>query len=323
MKAVRFENYGSPNVLKTVEIEKPIAKDHEVLIKISATSVTPADWRIRKPEPFLARIENGLFKPKKVTILGTELSGIVVGKGKDVKDFEIGDEIYAETYFTGYGAYAEYICVPERGMIAIKPSNIGFNEAAVIPMGANTALFFIRDKGNLKKGDKILIIGASGSLGSYAVQLSKYFKAEITGVCAGENIDLVKSLGASKVIDYRTEDILNTEDKFDIIFDTACKNSVTGLKKLLKPNGVYLSAFPTMQSMLQMIKTSFIGNKKVIYATATESKENLIFIRNIVEKGKLKPILDKCYSIGNISEAHAYVESGRKKGNVAIMIDWN
>jgi len=319
MKAIVYSEYGPPEVLQIKEVGKPVAKDNEVLIKIFATTVTSGDCRMRKADPFAIRVFNGLTRPGKTKILGNEFSGEIEEVGKNVKLFRKGDQVFGQTGMS-LGAYAEYISLSEDGTIAIKPSNIKYEEAAVIPFGGGTALHFLK-KGNISIGQKILIYGSSGSLGTAAVQLAKYFGAEVTGVCSTSNVKLVKSLGADKVIDYTKEDFTKNGQAYDIIFDTTGKSPFSGCLKSLKQNGIYLRAVHmALSSNVRGLWTSMTSRKKVIGGVATELKENLVFLRELIEAGKLKQVIDRSYPFEQIAEAHRYVDLGHKKGNVAITV---
>ena len=324
VRAVVFEKYGSPDVLEMREIEKPIPKENQVLIKIHASSVTAADWRMRKPDPFLARMMNGVFRPKKFNILGIELSGVIEAVGDEVTKFQPGDEVFGTKGF-GFGAYAEYTCIAEDsdgndGSITHKPSNLTFGESAVIPVGLDTALFFLRTQGNIQQGQKVLIYGASSSVGSYAVQLAKYYGAEVTAVCSTSNLDWVKDLGADYMVDYKKEDFTESGDTYDAIFDAVGKLSLFGSMKALKEDGVFLDAVHMMRRGVQTKFATMRSNKRILGGTATGLVEDLVFMKELVEAGKIKPVIDRTYPLEKVAEAHRYVETGRKKGNVIITI---
>ena len=322
MKAIVYTKFGSPDVLELKEVAKPTPKDNEVLIRIVATTVAAEDPGIRA-RPGL----NGILKPKK-SILGFYLAGEVEAVGKDVKRFKKSDKVYGNTGLGLLGTYAEYICMPEEGALAMKPANITYEEAAALPNGALTALPFLRDKGNIQSGQKVLIIGASGAVGTIAVQLAKYFGADVTGVCSTTNLEMVKSLGADKVIDYTKEDFTKNGQTYDIIFDTVGKTPFSHCKGSLTENGIYLTTVPSPATMLQMLWTSMTGGKKVgIAATglrpSNEKTKELIFLNGLIETGKIKAVIDRSYPLEQIAEAHKYVEAGHKKGNVVITIGNN
>jgi NADPH:quinone reductase-like Zn-dependent oxidoreductase len=319
MKAMVYTKYGPPEVLQLTKVAKPVPGDKEVLIKIYATTVTSGDARMRRADPFAVRFINGLTRPTKITILGNELAGEIEATGKDVKMFRTGDQVFGQAGLN-LGTNAEYICLPEDGALAIKPENLTYEEAAAIPFGGNTALHFLR-KGNIQKGQKVLIYGASGSLGTAAVQLASYFGAEVTGVCSAASADLVKSLGAGNVIDYNKEDFTGTGDTYDSIFDTIGKSPFSWCVRSLNPNGIYLRAVNMeLSPIVQGLWTSLTSSKKVMGGIATEKKENLVFLKKLIESGDLKPVIDRCYPFEQMAEAHRYVDLGHKKGNVVITI---
>lgn len=321
MQAVIYTQYGPPDVLHLAEVEKPTPKDNEVLIKVHASTVTTGDCNMRNfvfvPRGFglLSRLMFGIRGPRK-QILGVEVAGVIEAIGKDVTSFKVGDEVFGIDGMR-VGAYAEYKCMPENAGLVTKSANLSYEEAVAIPNGALTAYTFLKD---VKQGQQILVNGASGSVGSAAVQIAKHLGATVTGVCSTPNIDLVKSLGADHVIDYTKEDFTQNGETYDIIFDTVGKTSFSGCKQSLKPNGQYHAVAGGIREMLQMLWTSLIGSKKVKAGPSSESQENLTFIRGLVEQGKIRPIIDKTYPLKEIVEAHQYVDTGRKKGNVVIKV---
>jgi NADPH:quinone reductase-like Zn-dependent oxidoreductase len=328
MKAIVFTEYGSPDVLHLEEIEKPVPNANEVLIKVRATTVTTGDVNVRGSVfvppglGFVPRLVFGLRKPRRrFRILGVELAGEVEAIGKEVRSLKVGDQVFGIDGLRP-GAYAEYVCRPEKGALALKPANLTFEEAAALPFGAGTALFFLRDKGKIQSGQKVLIQGASGGVGTYAVQLAKYYGAEVTGVCSTANLALVKSLGADKVIDYTKEDFTQSGETYDIIFDTVVgKTSFSRCKHALKPNGRYLAVAGGLREMVQMLWTSMRDGKKVLAGSPPERKEELLFLKELVEAGRIKPVIDRCYPLEQTAEAHRYVDKGHKKGNVVISLE--
>ena len=341
MKAIVYAQYGPPDVLQLKEVEKPTPKENEVLIRIYATSVgygdlvarnfkeiSPGEFNMPFPFWLISKLYFGISKPK-ITILGSELAGEVEAVGKNVKLFKEGDQVFG---YLGQsmGAYAEYICVPEGGVLAIKPSNMTYEEAAVVPMGTIMALYLLREKGDLHPGQKVLINGASGGIGSAAVQIAKFYGAEVTGVCGTPRLEFVISLGADKVIDYTKEDFTQSGETYDLIFDVLGKSSFSQCKSSLKQNGRYLLASFKMGDLVQMLWTSMMSGlpgrqagKKVICALAPGSTEDLNAVKELIEAGKIKAIIDRRYPLEQAAEAHRYVEEGHKRGHIVITVKHN
>jgi len=330
MKAIVCMEYGTPNVLQLKEVFKPTPKDNEVLIRVHATSVNFGDLMARNFKAVSARkfnmpvffwlpakISFGLRKPN-ISILGSELAGEIEAVGENVKRFKKGDQVFGYPGMS-FGAYAEYLCMPEDGCLAIKPVNMTYEEAAVVPYGAIMALNLLR-KVNIQPGQKVLINGASGGIGSAAVQIAKHWGADVTGVCSAARLEFVKSLGADKVIDYAKEDFTQNGETYDLIFDVLGKGSFSTVKHSLKPNGILLFASFKMKQLIQMLWTSKTGGKKVICAIAPGSVEDLHSVKELIEAGKIKAIIDRCYPLEQTAEAHRYVEQGHKKGNVVIIV---
>lgn len=323
MKAVVYERYGPPEVLELKEIPKPIPKDHEVLIKTHATTVTTGDWRVRSldvPTGFglISRLMFGVMKPKQ-PILGTELAGEVEAVGKNVSEFKIGDRVFAFNG-AGMGCHAEYKCMPEDGPVVPKPKNLTYEEAAALSFGGTTALDFFR-RGKLQRGEKVLINGASGGVGTAAVQLAKHFGAEVTGVCSGANLDLVRSLGVDHVIDYTKEDFTQNGESYDVIVDIAGTAPFSRSKRALKEDGRLLLVLGSLPDMLQIPWVAMTSSKKVIAGPAEERVEDLRYLAKLAEEGAFKPVIARRYPLEQIVEAHRYVDTGHKRGNVVVTFE--
>jgi NADPH:quinone reductase-like Zn-dependent oxidoreductase len=322
MKAVICPKYGPPEVLQLTEVPKPSPKDNEILVRVLSAAVTTEDPLNRMGKPYIIRLFVGFTKPKN-PIPGSEFAGVVEAVGKDVKKFKKGDRVMGSTG-TVYGSYAEYVCLPEDGFLGIIPENMTYDEAS--PVCASLAAWnFLVDKAKIKRGQKVLINGASGAVGSAAVQIARHFGAEVTGVCSAKNLDLVRSLGADSVIDYKKEDFTKNGKKYDIVFDAAGKSSFRKSNASLTENGIYLSTVPSLPILLQSMWTKRIGKKKAKFsATGLQPMEDrLSFLKGLtglVEAGKLKSVMDMRYTMEQVVEAHRYVEEGRKTGNVVMNI---
>jgi NADPH:quinone reductase-like Zn-dependent oxidoreductase len=324
MKAVVFEKYGPPEVLKLKEVEKPIPKENEVLIRVFAATVTAGDCETRAFKFAMMfwlplRIMFGITRPR-IKILGQELAGEIEAVGKDVEQFKVGDPVFAATG-PGFGAYAEYKCLPEKYAIAIKPNNMTLEEASTVPIGIDS-LHFLR-KGKIQSGEKVLINGAGGSIGTFAVQLAKYYGAEVTGVDSAAKLDMLRSIGADYVIDYTKEDFTKRDETYDVIFDVVGGSSFSRCVKSLNQNGRYLLANPRLFLMVRGLWTSMTSSKKVRTGLASYKAEDLVFLKELIEAGKLKAVIDRRYLLEQTAEAHRYVETGQKKGNVVITVKHN
>jgi len=318
MKAIVYTKYGSPDVLQLKDVEKPTPKDNQVLVKIHAASTNPADWHLMRAEPFLARLANGLFKPKN-TRLGADVAGRVEAVGSNGTQFQVGDDVFGELPLNGLGSFAEYVCVPEE-LLALKPAKLTFEQAAAVPLAAFTALQGLRDKGQIKPGQKVLINGASGGVGTFAVQIAKALgAAEVTGVCSTRNLELVRSIGADHVIDYTKADFTQNGQQYDLIFDAVGNRSVADFKRALSPNGICaVAGFTTLARLFQVL---LLGGKKIgLMATAKANKKDLLVIKELLEAGKVVPVIDRQYPLAETAEAIRYLETGRARGKVVITV---
>ena len=319
MKAIVVDKYGTPKVLRESEVSKPIPSDDEVQIKVKAVSINPLDWHVLTGSPFLMRIQAGLFKPK-YKILGADIAGVIEQVGKNVKEFKSGDEVFGDTFGSGLGGLAEYVCTSSK-TIAKKPENISFQHAAATPVAGQTALVSLRDYCKIREGSEVLINGASGGVGTFTVQIAKSMGANVTGVCSTRNTDLVKNLGADQVIDYTKTDLSSDRYEFDAIVDNVGNFSSTNFKNLMKPSG--LAAVVGFQSMSQVLRVSLSGGKQIKMVTVKANEKDLKHLAYLCSAGKINPVIDREYSLENSTEAMEYLMTGRAKGKVVININHN
>src|SRR4051794_10843448 len=317
MQAIIYTTYGSPDVLQLNDIEKPTPKDNQVLVKVYAASANPADWHLMRAEPFLARLENGLFQPKN-TKLGADVAGRVEAVGRNVTQFHVGDDVFGGMPLNQLGGFAEYVCASEE-LLALKPARLTFEQAAAVPLAAFTALQGLRDKGQIQPGQRVLINGASGGVGTFAVQIAKSFGTEVTGVCSTRNVDMVRSIGADHVIDYTQADFTKNGQRYDLIFDAVGNRSVSDFKRALSPNGICaVAGFTNLSRLFQVM---LLGGKKIgLMETAKANQKDLVFIQALLEAGKVVPVIDRCYPLREVPEAIRYLEAGHARGKVVITI---
>ena len=326
MKAIVYHKYGLPDVLEIQEVEKPTTKDNEVLIRVHAASVNYAGWGFLRGKPFLIRLmAGGLLKPKN-KILGADIAGQVEAVGRNIKQFQPGDAVFGDISECGWGGFAEYVCASEDALV-LKPANISFEEAAAVPMAAVTALQGIRDKGKIQSGQKVLINGASGGVGTFAVQIAKSFSAEVTAVCSTMHLDMARSIGADQVIDYTQENFTQNGQRYDLIIAANGYHSISDYKRALSPEGIYVCTGGSMaqifQSMLLGPWMSMTGSKKMGNLAAKSNKKDLVFMKELLETGEVVPVIDRCYTLGEGSEALRYLGEGHAKGKVVITVEHN
>jgi NADPH:quinone reductase-like Zn-dependent oxidoreductase len=329
MKAIVWTKYGSPDGLKLQEVEKPIPRDNEILVKIRATTVTAGDCEMRRLQLPLSlslpvRVYAGVTKPKRIAILGQELAGEVAAIGRHVTSYKVGDQVFGTTGF-GFGAYAEYICLPEapddaQGTMAAKPAKLTYEEAAAVPTAGFEALHYLR-KANIQPGDKVLVIGAGGSIGMFSVQLARHFGAEVTGVDSTEKLEMLRSIGADHVIDYRKEDYTRIGETYDLVIDVVGKRGIARRLKLLKQGGVYFLAYARLIDILLAMWVSMTSKKNLKVEAASQNKKDLVYLSELIEAGKLKTVIGKSFSLEQVPEAHRFAESGKKMGNIAIIVN--
>jgi NADPH:quinone reductase-like Zn-dependent oxidoreductase len=327
MKAIVYQKYGSPDVLQLQDVEKPTPSDNEVLIKVHAASVNPLDWHYLRGTPFPMRIISGLLKPKR-KILGADMAGRIDAAGRNVKQFQPGDEVYGDMFPSGLGAFAEYVCVSENSAIVQKPANTTFEKAAAVPVAAFTALQGLRDHGQIQSGQKVLINGASGGVGTFAVQIAKSFGAEVTGVCSTRNLDMVHSIGADQAIDYTQEDFTQNGQRYDLIIDNVANRLVSDYMRALSLKGrcVVIGYSPSLmfQVMLRGPWLSMFGSKKIgLMGEAKANKKDLAYLKELLEADKIVPVIDRCYPLSEVPEAIRYLEKGHAQGKVVITVEPN
>ena len=316
MKAIVYEKYGPPDVLQLKEVEKPMPKEDEVLIKVQAVSVNYSDWVYVRGKPFVARLMgSGLLKPRKM-MLGADVAGRVEAVGRNIKQFRPGDEVYGDLSGCGWGGFAEYVSAPENAL-ALKPTNLTFEEAAAVPQAAIVALQGLRDEGQMQPGQKVLINGASGGIGTFAVQLAKFFGAEVTGVCSTRNLDMVRSLGADHVIDYTREDFTQNGQRYDLILDIKAYRSILDYERALSPKGIYVLAGGSVARILQ---ASMTRNEKMVNFQTRPNQKDLVFMKELLEAGKVVPVIDRRYPFSEVAEAVRYYGEGHARGKVVITI---
>ncbi len=316
MKAIVYTKFGTPDVLQLKEVEKPVPKEDEILIKVHAASANAYDWRHLRADPFLIRLMGAGFLKPKHKILGADVAGQVEAIGNKVKHFQPGDEVFGEG---SYGGFAEYVCVDEKRFV-LKPADLTFEEAAAVPMAALTALQGLRDKGQIQARQKVLINGASGGVGTFAVQIAKSFEAEVTGVCSTSKMDYVRSIGADHVIDYTKEDITKNRQQYDLIFDTAAHRSILKYKRILSSDGTYVLAGGSIARIFQLMFISMTGVKNMGLMVANINQKDLLFIVELLKAGKVKSIIDKCYPLNETADALRYLEEGHACGKVVITV---
>jgi len=325
MKAIVYYNYGSPDVLKLEEIQKPTPSEDEVLVKVHAASVNAGDWRAVRADPFFIRLGGGLLKPKN-KMLGIDIAGQVEAAGRNVKQFQPGDEIFGDLYYAGLGAFAEYACADEN-VLALKPANLTFEEAAAVPGAGITALRGLRDYGQIQPGQKVLINGASGGVGTFAVQIAKSFGADVTGVCSTSKLDMVRSIGADQVIDYTQEDFTQNRQRYDLILDIGANRSLSDYKRALSPKGIYVLAGFSMAAMLRVMSLgplfSMTGSKKFVVLMPKLDPKAMVFMKELLEAGKVVPVIDRRYPLSEVPEAIRYLEEGHARGKVVITVEHN